>query len=162
MGEKSNVVELPNQIPWNTYFTLVDPDTGEVKAYLPVANRRRGIQGGEWIAVFQDVLEWLAKQSLPQEQYRVLMYLMGKLDFSNYLRVTQTEIARDLSMRQPNVSRAMRSLVELDIIAEGPHIGNAKTYRLNPYMAHKGRNQKQTIIEYDELKKRRDRAAETV
>jgi len=112
--------------------------------------------------VFQDVLEWLAKQSLPQEQYRVLMYLMGKLDFSNYLRVTQTEIARDLSMRQPNVSRAMRSLVDLDIIAEGPHVGNTKTYRLNPYMAHKGRNQKQTIIEYDELKKLRERKAETV
>ena len=73
MGEKSNVVGLPNQVPWNTYFT-----------------------------------------------------------------------------------------VDLDIIAEGPHVGNAKTYRLNPYMAHKGRNQKQTIIEYDELKKLRERKAETV
>lgn len=152
-----NVVELPKQVPWNTYFTLVEPETGEVKAYLPIANKKKGIEGGSWVAVFQCVLEWLAKQSLPQEQYRVLMYLMGKLDFSNYLRVTQTEVAKELNMRQPHVSRAIKALITLDIIAEGPHVGNAKTYRLNPHMAHKGRNQKQTIIEYDALKKAKDK-----
>ena len=153
---KNNVIELPKQVPWNTYFTLVEPETGEVKAYLPVANRKKGIEGGNWVAVFQDVLNWLAKQSLPQEQYRVLMYLMGELDFSNYLRVTQTKIAKELNMHQPSVSKAIKALIALDIITEGPHVGNAKTYRLNPHMAHKGRNQKQTIIEYDALKAKKN------
>lgn len=156
MQSKDNIVELPKQIPWNTYFTLVEPETGEVKAYLPVMNKKKGIEGGSWVAVFQDVLSWLAQLSLPQEQYRVLMYLLGKLDFSNYLRITQTDIAKDLDMRQPHVSRAIKALKSLDILAEGPHVGNAKTYRLNPHMAHKGRNQKQTIVEYDELRKARD------
>ena len=150
---KDNVVELPKEVPWNTYFTLVEPTTGEVKAYLPIAHKKKGIEGGSWVAVFQDVLGWLAKQSLPLEQYRVLMFLMCKLDFSNYIRITQTEVARELNMHQPHVSRAIKGLLALDIIAEGPHVGNAKTYRLNPRMAHKGRNQKQTIIEYDDLKK---------
>lgn len=153
---KDNVVELPKKIPWNTYFTLVEPETGEIKAYLPVMNKKKGIEGGSWVAIFQDVLTWLARQSLPLEQYRVLMYLMGKLDFSNYLRITQTEIAKDLNMRQPHVSRAIKALIGLDILAEGPHVGNAKTYRLNPYMAHKGRNQKQTIVEYEALKKAKE------
>lgn len=156
MQSKDNVIELPKKIPWNTYFTLVEPETGEVKAYLPVMNKKKGIEGGSWVAVFQDMLSWLALQSLPQEQYRVLMYLLGKLDFANYIRITQTTIAQDLNMHQPSVSKAIKALVALDILAEGPHVGNAKTYRLNPHMAHKGRNQKQTIVEYEELRKARD------
>lgn len=156
MQSKDNVIELPKKIPWNTYFTLVEPETGEVKAYLPVMNKKKGIEGGSWVAVFQDMLSWLALQSLPQEQYRVLMYLLGKLDFANYIRITQTTIAQDLNMHQPSVSKAIKALVALDILAEGPHVGNAKTYRLNPHMAHKGRNQKQTIVEYEELRKARN------
>ena len=61
------------------------------------------------------------------------------------------------------VSRAIKGLKELDVIIVGPMAGRSKTYRLNPRIAHRGaRNYQQTIIEYDELKKRRDGAAETV
>ena len=61
------------------------------------------------------------------------------------------------------VSRAIKGLKELDVISVGPMAVRSKTYRLNPRIAHRGaRNYQQTIIEYDELKKRRDGAAETV
>lgn len=148
------VVELPKQVPWNTYFTLVEPETGEVKAYLPIAKQKRKIEGGGWIVMFQTALEWLAEKKLPQEQYRVLMYLMAKLDFSNYIRITQREIAEKLEMKQSSVSRAIKHLIEIDVLATGPRSGTAKTYRLNPRMAHKGRNQKQTIIDYENLRKK--------
>lgn len=151
------VVELPKQVPWNTYFTLVEPETGEVKAYLPMAKQKRKIEGGGWIVTFQTALEWLAEKKLPQEQYRVLMYLMAKLDFSNYLRITQREIAEKLEMKQSSVSRAIKHLIEIDVLATGPRSGTAKTYRLNPRMAHKGRNQKDTVVEWDKLKKARER-----
>ena len=32
----------------------------------------------------------------------------------------------------------MKKLKELEIIIEGPPAGKFKTYRLNPYIAHKG------------------------
>ena len=54
------------------------------------------------------------------------------------------------------VSRAIKGLKELDVISVGPMAGRSKTYRLNPRIAHRGaRNYQQTIIEYDELKKRK-------
>ena len=159
MNKEDNVMELPKKpVPWNTYFTLVDPDTGELKAYLPVQRQRGGLGKG-WVGMFQSALEMLASASLPQEQYRVLMYLMAKLDFDNYLRITQKQVAEALHMRQPNVSRAIKGLIQFDTIIEGPKIGNARTYRLNPRIAHKGKNPQRTVIEYDELKKRKEKQA---
>ena len=40
---------------------------------------------------------------------------------------------------------------ELDIITEGPPAGKFKTYRLNPYIAHKGTNRENTIVEFDKM-----------
>ena len=88
------------------------------------------------------------------EQWRVLAYLLGRLDFDNYLKVQQTEISDKLHIKKPNVSRAMKKLAELDIITVGPMAGRSKTYRLNPRIAHRGaKNYRNTLIEYDTLKK---------
>ena len=116
------------------------------------------------MATFQDGLGWMAKQEgMTGEQWRVFAYLVSKLDFDNYLKVQQKDIAEELRMQKSHVSRAMKGLAELDIISVGPMAGRSKTYRLNPRIAHRGAiNYQQTIIEYDELKKRRDGAAETV
>ena len=59
-------------------------------------------------------------------------------------------------MKQPAVSRAIKGLVTRDILQEGPRGGMVKSYRLNPRIAHKGRNLKKTVIEYDDLRKKRD------
>lgn len=134
---------------------------GEVTGYI---NRRRVNRlGGHWVATFQDGLGWMAEQNMTGEQWRVFAYLVSKLDFDNYLKVQQKDIAEELRMQKSHVSRAMKGLAELDIISVGPMAGRSKTYRLNPRIAHRGAiNYQQTIIEYDELKKRRDGAAETV
>ena len=42
----------------------------------------------------------------------------------------------------------MKVLKELEIIVEGPPAGKFKTYRLNPYIAHKGKEQ--TIIDFED------------
>ena len=60
-------------------------------------------------------------------------------------------------MKMPNVSRAIKGLVSLDVIIPGPLAGRFKTYRLNPRIAHRGaKNYKKTVIEYDELKRIRE------
>ena len=147
LKQKNNVVPLPKE---KEYTAIIGQDD-QVKAFL-VHPKKRNL-GVNWVAFYQTALEWLATQNLPNQEYRVLMYLMSKLDFENYIRVTQTSVAEALAMKQTNVSRAIKGLLENDIIITGPKVGTAKTYRLNPRMAYKGKNPNQTIIEYDALVK---------
>lgn len=105
--------------------------------------------GTGWIALYQNPSLWLAQQDLTGEQYKVLFVLFNKLDFENYLRIGLKDIAELLKMQVANVSRAMKKLKELEIIIEGPPAGKFKTYRLNPYIAHKGTERKDTICDFD-------------
>ena len=150
--KKGTVIPLPKE----KEYTAIIGDDDQVKAFL--VHKKQNHLGVNWIVFYQSALEWLATQDLPKEQYRVLMYLMSKLDFENYLRITQMSISEALCMKQAAVSRAIKGLLLKDILITGPKVGTAKTYRLNPRMAYKGRNPKQTIIEYDELAKRRKEA----
>lgn len=149
VGRNQKVKVIP--MPKEREYTAIIGEDDQIKAFL--VPKRQNNLGVNWVAFYQTALEWLAKQSLPQEQYRVMMFLMSQLDFENYLRITQIRIAKELNMKQANVSRAIKGLLEKDIIITGPKVGTAKTYRLNPRMAYKGRNPKQTIIEYDAFKK---------
>lgn len=151
--EKSNIVALPKT---REFGAFADAETGEVLGYyMP---RRKYNIGEGWVIMFQDYMASLATAGLTGEQYNVLMHLMSKLDFDNYLRVTQKSICDDLSMKKENVSRAIKKLRDLTILAEGPKVGTAKTYRLNPHFATKGtRNHKANIIEWDTMLKTKKR-----
>lgn len=107
--------------------------------------------GKGWLALYTDVAEWLAIQRLTGEQYSVMLFLFGKLDFDNYLSVGLQDIADKTGIKLPNISRAMRKLKELNIIIEGPVSGKFKSYRLNPYVAHKGSERKNTIVDFEKL-----------
>lgn len=105
----------------------------------------------------------MAKQEgMTGEQWRVFAYLVSRLDFDNYLKVPQKDIAAELKMNVKAVSRALRGLRELDIISVGPMAGHSKTYRLNPRIAHRGaKNYQETVIQYDALKKAQKAAQES-
>lgn len=106
------------------------------------------------MATFQEGLAWMARQEMTGEQWRVFAYLVSRLDFDNYLKVPQKDIAAELKMQKSHVSRAIKGLVDLDIITVGPMAGHSKTYRLNPRIAHRGaKNYQETIIQYDALRK---------
>ena len=81
----------------------------------------------------------LAKLNLPNEQYRVFLALLGLADLENYFAVSQKELATQLNIKQPHISRAIKALCKLQVIIEGPRTGLNKTYRFNPYIAHKGK-----------------------
>ena len=110
-----------------------------------------------WVALYQNPCIWLAQQDLTGEQLKVLLVLFGKLDFDNYLCVSRQEIADFLNMQPVNVSRAMRKLKELEIVIEGPPAGKFKTYRLNPYIAHKGADRNNTVEDFDAVLKLKGR-----
>ncbi len=118
----------------------IDVDTGEVVAYSLVAvpkKHHNGFSGG-WMAVAQDAVLKLAKEIKTLDDYRVLMALMGRLDFANLIQVSQVEIAAELNMDKARVSRSIKRLMGLGILLEGPKIGRSSTYRLNPNYGWKG------------------------
>jgi len=115
---------------------IVDFETGEVQyALVPIRQKHLG---GFFMAM-QEGFTYLAKLNLPQEQMRVLMLMMGKLDFENWIRISQADLAKELGMKRPNVSKAIKMLVEKGIIHKGPKVGTSWTYRLDPNFGWKGR-----------------------
>ena len=79
------------------------------------------------------------------------MYLLGIVDFDNYLTVDQTQISNELKIHRVNVTKAIKKLRDLNVIVEGPRAGLNKTYRLNPYIAHKGKDRDNTIVDFEDM-----------
>ena len=135
---------------------IVTDDDGNIKAYFPLETKSLG---KDWFAMYQNAALWLAQQDMTGEQYKVLFALFNKLDFNNYLRVSRKEIADALQMKATNVSRAMKVLKDKNIIVEGPPAGKFKTYRLNPYVAHKGTNRNTSILDFKVALKNKGKSA---
>ena len=104
----------------------------------------RGGDGSNAVLLPANGLEALSAYKLTGETYSVLLYLMSKLSFDNWINVTQTDIGKHLDLAQPHVSRAMKVLVEKQIILEGPRKGRCHTYRLNYAIGYKGDEERQT------------------
>ncbi|HIH9769077.1 MULTISPECIES: hypothetical protein [Klebsiella] len=85
----------------------------------------------------QDALRILAKE-LTGEQFKVLMLMLADLDYENFIQIAQADIADTLGMQKTNVSRAVRALLDVGVIFEGPKVGRSKTYRLNEQFGWKG------------------------
>jgi len=124
----------------NKYIEQIDRETGEVMkgcmVYIPYRPRLTE----RWFMAFQDTFEELAKDpELTLEPKNVLLFLFSKLDFENFIQLSQTDIAEGLGMHKQHVSRAMKLLTGKQIILEGPKVGRSKCYRLNPYYGWKGK-----------------------
>ncbi|GFE72237.1 helix-turn-helix domain-containing protein [Chroococcus sp. FPU101] len=119
----------------------VDQDTGEVlDGVIVYCGVKHNPYAKGWVMNSQDALELLAKdKDLTGETLRVLMFLMARLDFENWIQITVTEIGKELELKQPNVSRAILLLEEKGIILRGPKVGRSYAFRLNPYYGWKGK-----------------------
>ena len=137
------IVPLKNE---QRYIVTID-ENGNIKGYFHLKDKHFG---KEWLALFQNPARWIAKQKMTGDQSNVLWFLLSQLDFDNYLRVSRQDIADELEIDPSRVSRAMRVLKEKSIIVEGPPAGKFKTYRLNPYIGHKGKNRKETILDFED------------
>ena len=142
-----------NNTKWkNVRQVIIDDKTGEIEGYFSKSSKKLVTR----ISILpQEIAKNIAMAKLTNEQYRVIIYLLGVLDFDNYLCISHTKISEELRMKRPSVSRAMKTLKQLDIIVEGPRAGLNKTYRLNPNIAHKGKDKDQTAIDFSGEKRRR-------
>jgi basic membrane lipoprotein Med (substrate-binding protein (PBP1-ABC) superfamily) len=119
----------------------VDLATGELLEGATLAvfypKRKNGFVEG-WVAMAQNAMQQLAKANLGSEAMRVLLMLLGRLDFENQLVVSQAELGRTLEMKASSVSRAVARLVQEGALLAGPRVGINRTYTLNPQYGWKG------------------------
>lgn len=89
---------------------MIDTNTGEmlddgVTIHIP---RKLRIKG--FFMANQQGFEELAKSNLTGEAFKVLLLMIGRMDYENAISIRPTEIAEVLKMHKQNVSRALKSL----------------------------------------------------
>jgi DNA-binding IclR family transcriptional regulator len=82
------------------------------------------------------------RKELGFEGVVVFNALMARLDFENFIQVSQSEIAIELDMKPSNVSRAVKKLCDLGFIRRGPKVGRSTTFQLHPELCWKGKPKK--------------------
>lgn len=117
-----------------------DNVTGELlDGVLAYCRPKHNPYGGGWLMNSQKALEILATdKNLTGEMLRVFLFLCSKSDFNNWIQVTQLEICNKLDLQKSNVSRAIKQLVNKNIILRGKKVGRSFEYRLNPDYGWKG------------------------
>ena len=83
-------------------------------------------------------LEIALDERIQGQDLRVFLVLLSKLDYENWLRVCQADLAAALGMTKGNTSRSIKRLIDAEILLEGPKVGTSKTYRLNPAYGWRG------------------------
>ena len=118
-----------------------DQDTGEIlRGVIVYCGVKQNPYSTGWVMNSQEALELLASdKDLTKESLRVLMFLMARLDFENWIRITQKEISEKLGIKKSNISKAVLLLEEKGIILRGPKLGRSSAFRLNPYFGWKGK-----------------------
>jgi len=124
-------------------FGTVDLGTGEMQeGTLVWVGVKRSPYGSRWYMSSQDAAIELAKDPVigkSAEAMRVLWYMVGRLDFENFIQVPQVEIAKELNMHKQHVNRAVKILLERGVLLQGPRVGRAYSWRLNPHFGWKGK-----------------------
>lgn len=118
-------------------YQAVNALTGEIVDLETAHTHHRWHE--QHVRVFQAAIVRLAIEgTLGKEAWRVLGYLLGMLDWDNWIVVPQVSIAQALRMRPAHVSRAIRTLVDRKILLQAPPPKPRATYRLNSAVAYKG------------------------
>ena len=122
-------------------YHVVDPQNKE--GVVAVAWFRERWKGGLFFMGFQNAFLELAQKPVRGEAARILFFILGTMDYSNEVKTSQAEIARRLGIRRQNVYRAVRVLVEKEILLEDtdPDTGRRRL-KLNHTYAWKGKLKK--------------------
>ncbi len=73
------------------------------------------------------------------------------LEFDNYIKIQQKDIAEEYNLSKFQVSRSIKALKDKDIIYEAPDYKGF--YKLNPYIGHKGtKDYNRNVVEFTDIK----------
>ncbi|WP_420129948.1 helix-turn-helix transcriptional regulator [Longimicrobium sp.] len=121
-------------------YGLVDKETGEVMDALPMLVPRRRKLGEGFFMGLQAAFVLLAQQKLTHDACRVLFYFLGRMEYENHVRISQSEVVAKLGMDKSRVSRAVKKLIEKKILAPSQEkMGRSVFYKVNSEYVWRGK-----------------------
>lgn len=146
-------------------LSIVNNQTGEsiVGRVAIIPTKKKSPFGKDFLVMSQhailEILKMKNDGKITGRDFDVLMFCATILDYENLVQLPYRIIEDQLGIKKPHISRSMKKLVELEILIEGPKIGQSKTYKLNPGIAWKGssKNHKKAIIDFNKEKQLREK-----
>lgn len=71
------------------------------------------------------------EKPLTQTEYRVRDWILGTIGIGNMAFINQAEMSRRLRVARPHISKAIKRLIELQILIPGPKSGRSNSYKIN-------------------------------
>ena len=161
-GEEGMETGLKKRVePRQRKVALIDLDTGEVLDGVPTLMGKKLNLGTDWCMTIQAKLSEMARdEDMTGEAWRVMAYMMGRMDFENWMRLPLKDVAVELNMKRPNVSRAVQLLVTKGLVERSAvQVGKSSLFRISHTVAWRGRVSN-WIARDREVKAREKRAVE--
>lgn len=114
--------------------------TGEEAKGFMIIRGARYPKGVEFNTMFKSGWEYLADLNLKMEEAKLLFKLLARLDYENWIVVSQETLGEELGMKQANVARALKALIVHGIIEKerDPSDKRRSMYRLDARLGWKG------------------------
>lgn len=127
-----------------TNYALLNVETGQM---LHITQRQKTQDGRNFCMVDLSSAEMVAKaETLHGTEYKVLWFLLSKLDYNNNAILTQSFVAQSLSMPQPQVSASIKKLCATGVIKK-INVNGANGYYVDPRFAVKGTRKDKDAID---------------
>ena len=88
-----------------------------------------------------------ADDRLTDQDFRVFVTLLGRLDWENYLILSITDLAQSMGRSRPSISKSIGRLVAVGALIKGPRSGTMTTYRLSPDTGWKGSHRGRSALQ---------------
>lgn len=123
---------------------LVDIDTGSIyekERYTVMIDNTHTKIRKKWFMIFQEVYQLLAlDKDIRGEPRSILDLMFSVMKFQNKIPLHQSQISKILSINQSNVSKAIKKLIDKEIIVKDHCIGRNQFYKLHPNYGWKGKS----------------------
>ena len=119
---------------------LINPKTKKEYNGLAVPVKKKFPEPIEYISMFQHGLEYIARLKLTPTENAVLWIFLSRLEYENWIRVSQKTIAEKLNLSKSQVSNAVKKLIETGILykEQDPSDEGRLLYRLNLSLGWRG------------------------
>jgi len=137
---KNNIYLNENQA--NNIAENIRKEVGDDNMQVSVMLRKNIPVIPDFVMIFQEVTKRIVVgEGLSLITYRVLFFMLGSMEFQNFIPISIEQMATDLNVSVPSVKRAMKQLKELNIVISIRDSMDKRfnNYMLNPLTAWKGK-----------------------
>ena len=119
---------------------LINPRTRKEYKGLAVPVKRKFPEPIEYISMFQHGLEYIGRLKLTPTENAVLWIFLSRLEYENWIRVSQKTVAEKLNLSKSQVSSAVKKLIQTGILhkEQDPSDEGRLLYRLNLSLGWRG------------------------